>query len=622
MTLNSIALAFLLATNSWLGVKTVPAQNPEQWQIQSDWTESGGVYTLTATSEKIVQSCKDNPSGTIEFPSVIHGAHEVSLDGKSIMVYGDRTFKVTRSFYGSPTVPCSVVADGTRLDWTVHSYTKYFARISFFPVVAKGPSFSSFFEESLNLLTAGSLLVMAFFVFVVFRGKVGWPLVVSLALSNFGIGLYFLFSVIGLVGPQISMQVAHKIADVSVLAGIVLFFNAVRIYSLVPRSLFLVLAGSTAAAITIILMAKTGDSIQFGTTVPFTPGLVVCFVGLSRLVRRVHDLGFHMNSIFEFLSLGIFSAALINDIFVITGATHGQMYLPIGFISGLTFFALAVNEQIVKTYAERDFLQNNLEKEVIRKTSALERTMTELKAAQAELVQSAKLASLGSLSAGIAHEINNSLNYVYGGLLPLERIAKTSLPEGPREKALKLTGVMSEGLKLTFEIIKSLRNYTGLNQAKFADLSLGEVMNSVLTILKSRLGTRIETHVAVDPTLHLFGSVVGLNQVFMNLVTNAIDAMPDKGVLTIAALSDGESVTVKVTDTGTGIPEDIRGKIFDPFFTTKSVGSGTGLGLHIVKKEIDRHNGKIQVTSSVGEGTTFIIQLPISGTPDEIRSAA
>jgi signal transduction histidine kinase len=418
------------------------------------------------------------------------------------------------------------------------------------------------------------------------------------------------------------MQIAHKIADISVLTGMLLFFNAARIHSLVPRALFGVFATSIAVAVTLILVAPTGDSIQLGTTVPFGPGLSVCLYGLARLVNRVVHQGLHVNSVFEFLSLGIFSAALINDIFVITGATHGQMYLPIGFISGLTFFALAVNEQIVKTYAERDYLQHNLEKEVIRKTSALEKAMDELKTAQAELVQSAKLASLGSLSAGIAHEINNSLNYVYGGLLPLEKIVKTSLTEGPREKALKLTGVMGEGLKLTFEIIKSLRNYTGLNQAKFADLSLSEVMNSALTILKSRLNTRIETHISVDPTLHIFGSVVGLNQVFMNLITNAIDAMPEKGVLTIDALSDGQNVTVKVTDTGTGIPADIRGKIFDPFFTTKGVGSGTGLGLHIVKKEIDRHKGKIQVSSIVGEGTTFVIQLPISGTPEEIRSAA
>ncbi len=279
--------------------------------------------------------------------------------------------------------------------------------------------------------------------------------------------------------------------------------------------------------------------------------------------------------------------------------------LPFGFMAGVMFLALSVNVKVIEAYGERDYLRKNLEKEVERKTAELKAAMTELKTTQAELVHSAKLASLGTLSAGIAHEINNSLNYVNGALQPLERIFEKTADSNEKQKIAKLIAVMKDGLSLTLDIVKSLRTYTGLNQAKFNDVNIAQVVNSSCTILRNRIRGKItiESTVAADLTVH--GSVVGLNQIFMNLISNAVDAMPDGGTLTISGEVKGEFAHLVVKDSGVGMPKEV----FEPFFTTKEVGNGTGLGLYIVRQEVQRHKGELKVESEAGKGTTFHITL-------------
>ncbi|MEK7357527.1 MAG: HAMP domain-containing sensor histidine kinase, partial [Bdellovibrionota bacterium] len=311
----------------------------------------------------------------------------------------------------------------------------------------------------------------------------------------------------------------------------------------------------------------------------------------------------------QFFALGSFVLAVVNEMFAVTGLIHSSPMLPFGFMAGVMFLALSVNVKVIEAYGERDYLRKNLEKEVERKTAELKAAMTELKTTQAELVHSAKLASLGTLSAGIAHEINNSLNYVNGALQPLEKIFDRTAPSSDKEKISKLIAVMKDGLSLTLDIVKSLRTYTGLNQAKFNDVNIAQVVNSSLTILRNRIRGRItiESNVAADLTVH--GSVVGLNQIFMNLISNAVDAMSEGGTLTISGERQGEFAHLVVKDSGVGMPKEVLDRIFEPFFTTKEVGSGTGLGLYIVRQEVQRHKGELKVESVPGKGTTFHITL-------------
>ncbi len=151
---------------------------------------------------------------------------------------------------------------------------------------------------------------------------------------------------------------------------------------------------------------------------------------------------------------------------------------------------------------------------------------------------------------------------------------------------------------------------SGLNQAKLKDVNLLEVVKSVTTILRPKLKESYQVITDVPENLTLYCDVVGINQVLMNLITNSIDAMPNGGSISIRAVTQDDKTILAVTDSGSGIPEHIKTRIFDPFFTTKEVGSGTGLGLYIINKELERHKGKITVISEVGKGTTFELIFP------------
>ena len=294
---------------------------------------------------------------------------------------------------------------------------------------------------------------------------------------------------------------------------------------------------------------------------------------------------------------------------MVTGVIQSYTVANICCMFGFMFYAFTVNERIVDTYIERDYLRDYLEHEVDRKTAQLEKAMNTLQLTQADLVQSAKLASLGTLAAGIAHEINNSLNYVSGAIKPIEKILRNIDLGESKVKIEALFNAASEGLSLTFSIIKSLKNYTGLNQAKFNDVSVYETLKSVEKLIHSNL-RQVELKIEVPQELRIFGNVVGLNQIFMNLIGNAVDAMEGKGSITIRSVETSDLTVILITDTGKGIEDGVMERIFEPFFTTKDVGKGTGLGLHIVMTEVKRHHGNISVESAPDKGTTFRLEFP------------
>ncbi|MEQ1876714.1 MAG: ATP-binding protein, partial [Bdellovibrionia bacterium] len=298
--------------------------------------------------------------------------------------------------------------------------------------------------------------------------------------------------------------------------------------------------------------------------------------------------------------------------------TYG-MSLPIGIVGCAYLLAIAVQTEIKKTYDERDFLRENLEKEVELKTKQLresefdlKKTLIDLKHTQAELVQSAKMASLGTLSAGIAHEINNSLNFVNGALPPLKKLGEKLATEKEKSLFNRLLEALQDGVHLTLEIVTSLRDYSGLNHSSVKDLHVLEVLNSVITILKGRIQGDVKVVVNVPADIYVVGSVAGLSQIFMNLLTNALDAVGSEGMIEIVASRLDRQLEISVTDNGVGISESVINRIWDPFFTTKDVGRGTGLGLYIVRNEVARFGGQILVQSKTGAGTTFLIKLPIS----------
>lgn len=628
MMLNEIAVSILISLSGALGIKKVAA--PElDWKIDKNWHQEGSTQAFEASSSEIANICLKNPSSQIIFPSVIHGTHEILLDEQTILRFGEKDFSSFRSFYGSPHLPCKYITHSGVLRWKVNSYTKYFARIAFFPRISSSKFTANLFRETSYAIACGGLLILSLFVLLVFYRKAHRKLARSLAASCLFFGLFFGGTVAGLLGIDVSMLQAHRLADLSVWLGMGFFMEALLMRDLLGLKMVRIYQSLLVASCLLILAADSGDSIQLGTTLPFGFTLYLLFSALAKSYRKLKNSERMGGFVLGFSSVSIFAVACVNEIFVVTGILDSWTILSIGVLSALVFMSLAVNRDIDVTYEERDYLRQNLEKEVEVKTAELrsrtdelETTMSNLKNTQAELIQSAKLASLGTLSAGLAHEINNSINYVNGALSPLEKMVDQAVvDQSQKAKISKLFVVMKDGLGLTVEIIKSLRNYTGLNQAKLNDVNINEVIESVLTILRNKLRDKIFVDKALDENLIVFGSVVGLNQILMNLITNALDAMPEGGTLRISASRENEQIRIRISDTGPGIPGEIKNRIFDPFFTTKEVGKGTGLGLYIVKKEVDKHRGQIKVDSTLGQGTTFELILPIKRV-EEVRNFA
>jgi signal transduction histidine kinase len=603
------AASVLLGLSAVLGVPNTP-EEPLHWS-KADWYTEPSTRFLVyeSQSHKMAELCKQDSASFIHFPRVIHGAHELWAISKNgtrtkILQQGDPSFKQASSFYAAPSLSCSSVPSDTKsLAWRVTSYSKYFARVEREPSHSKKTNFHNFFAVTLHILGVGNALTLGLFALTLFAGRVPARHNAAVTLSTFFASIYFVLTVADHYGMNLTMLTAHRIADIGLWISILLVAYSLRLENLIGSSFFKIYCVHVAIAIAIIAWADSGDSIQFGTSIPFGISLALTILPLRKTLADACKAESRRRGIMQTGTLLLFAMGSFNEIFSITGLLNTPPLFPLAYSGSMLFLALSVNEQINDTYRERDYLRENLEHEVERKTLAL-------KEAQAELLQSAKLASLGTLSAGIAHEINNSLNYMNGALQPLERLIMNKVPESERGKIQTLLSVIKDGLHLTVEIVRSLRSYTGLNQAKFNDVSIRQIAETTLTILRNKLRDRIETELSIDPEIKVYGSVVGLNQVLMNLVTNAIDAMPEGGRLVIKAEMTGENVELVVQDSGSGIDKATQARIFEPFFTTKSIGSGTGLGLHIVLNEIRRHNGQIRLDSNPGEGTSFIITLP------------
>lgn len=623
MSFEATAVSLLLGISALLGVDPV-ARDTAGWTVTENWHETpapssdqGTFMRFAAESTEIPRRCQENPDSYLVFPTIIHGSHIVQADGHVVLKFGDPTFQTMRSFYGQPVLNCRDILGTSTLKWEAFSYTKYFARVGYFPTISARRPIYNVFSETFHIIGAGAGLIMAVFTFAVFAGKVSRQTTLAVCLSAFFSSFYLGGCVAGFMGLQWSMLTAHKIADTGVWLAICLLVKALYHEDLVSARVFQVYLGAVVLAILLILWGNSGDLVQFGTTIPFGLTLGVLSIPMLKLGATLPFQKQNRLLLLQFLSLGSFVSAVFNEMFAVTGLIHSSPMLPFGFMGGFMFLALSVNERVNATYRERDYLRYNLEKEVQmqtaeiqRKSTELESALNELKSTQAELVQSAKLASLGTLSAGIAHEINNSLNYVNGALQPLEDILNRSAMGTERDRIKKLFSVMKDGLHLTLDIIRSLRTYTGLNQAKFNDVNIKNVVNSALTILRTRIRGKTTVVCDIPDDLTVFGSVVGLNQIFMNLISNALDAMPNGGTLVVRAAREDGHVHLSIQDTGGGIPPNIADRIFEPFFTTKDVGSGTGLGLHIVKQEVGLHKGSIRVESDAGVGATFHITLP------------
>jgi len=263
------------------------------------------------------------------------------------------------------------------------------------------------------------------------------------------------------------------------------------------------------------------------------------------------------------------------------------------------------------------------------KTLMLQQALTDLQDKEGMLIQSEKMAALGLLTSGVAHEINNPVNFITNSVSALEDRINTTVSENrpPDEEMAedfnKLFSNISTGLMQITKIVHSLRLYSRGDSDKMTNADLKEIINSALIIMHHRFSHRvvIEQNISTIPPIRCQPGK--LSQIIINLISNSIDAIgeaitagtieEDTGRIIITADVMDRQVNINITDNGIGIDSSILNKVFDPFFTTKVVGRGTGLGLSICQSIISEHNGSISIDSTPGKGTTVIIILPLTG---------
>ena len=281
------------------------------------------------------------------------------------------------------------------------------------------------------------------------------------------------------------------------------------------------------------------------------------------------------------------------------------------------------------------------------KQAALElnQAYTELKQTHNQMIQQEKMASIGQLAAGVAHEINNPTGYIISNLGTLGKYQTRlvgfidaqseiigSLDGTEHQKMVELRRQMKidhvigdipdllseslDGAERIKNIVQSLKGFSRKDDAECATASITECLESAINIVWNEIKYKatLKKEFGELPAIRCYPQK--LSQVFMNLIVNAAHALVEKGEITVRTRLDGNAVYVSVADTGTGIPEEILGRIFEPFFTTKEAGKGTGLGLSISFGIVREHGGEITVESRVGTGTTFTVMLPLNGVQD------
>ncbi|MBC6401632.1 MAG: hypothetical protein GDA51_08850 [Ekhidna sp.] len=248
---------------------------------------------------------------------------------------------------------------------------------------------------------------------------------------------------------------------------------------------------------------------------------------------------------------------------------------------------------------------------LIVKNKELGKSMNELKKTTQKLVQSEKMASLGVLSAGVAHEINNPLNFIQNGVEALSK--KIREDHKDKEKELEpLFKIVKEGINRATKIVKSLSHFSRKVPGMNEQCNIKDIIENCLLILRNKIKHKVKVITDFSsPDQKVKGNEGRLHQAVMNIIVNAEQAIKSRGTIKISTIRKGDFLDIIIEDDGEGIPKENISKINDPFFTTKAPGEGTGLGLFITYSIIHEHNGRIDVISSVGLGTTFTISLPI-----------
>jgi len=341
-----------------------------------------------------------------------------------------------------------------------------------------------------------------------------------------------------------------------------------------------------------------------------TPLIILCLSFIPQLILQPKLNGkLYLASLFYFLLQVIFLDDFLvyfsKQTFNIVASTDG-----FHFFYKMVFIAIFVFLQTTMYYLRN--INYVYEKELLKTNEALNSYIEELKTTQQYLVQSEKMAALGILTAGVAHEINNPLNFIQGGIVGIKSYFNDNIPEHLAQVE-PLIDAMQTGVNRAAEIVTSLNHYSRRDDLPRTVCNIDNILDNCLLMLHNQLKSKVEVEKNYTNLPYVLICNDGkLHQAFLNIIANAGQAISKKGNISIVTQIVNEYLQITISDNGDGISDEDIKKIFDPFFTTKDPGKGTGLGLSITYKIIQEHKGTIEYESEVGVGTNVIVKLPIN----------
>jgi signal transduction histidine kinase len=248
---------------------------------------------------------------------------------------------------------------------------------------------------------------------------------------------------------------------------------------------------------------------------------------------------------------------------------------------------------------------------LISQKEELEKALNKLKETQTQLIQAEKMASVGILTAGVAHELNNPLNFIQGGKNAIESLIPIHIKQN-NEKFAPLLEIIQTGIDRASQIVNSLNHFSRNNNSKTELCDIHAILENCLVMLHARYKHKIAvTKYFTSEAYSLYGNVGRLHQVFLNILSNAEQAIDQQGTIIITTSIEKKSIKIEIQDSGCGISKENISKVMDPFFTTKDPGKGTGLGLSIVYSIVKEHDGEINITSESHKGTLVSVILPV-----------
>ena len=333
---------------------------------------------------------------------------------------------------------------------------------------------------------------------------------------------------------------------------------------------------------------------------------MLCYLALTGFIsNRKHII---LQCAFIVLLISYYQWILQDNFFIENAPVF--ILASIGFSFVMFFFTSVVEISLEKLNSSNIELKE-ANHELVVKSEELAKTLNVLKETQNQLISSEKMASLGVLAAGVAHEINNPLNFIQGGVYCIEKYLNDNLDDHIKELEPIMSGIKL-GINRTTDIVTSLNHFSRQGNSLNDNCDIHSIIESCLTILQNQMKYKIEiVKNYSDKTYSILGNEGKLHQVFLNILSNSCQAIEDKGSISITTDIEKSNFAIFIRDNGTGISEENLLKVSDPFFTTKEAGKGVGLGLSIVYSIIKEHKGTIEYDSEYGHWTEVTIKLPI-----------